>query len=143
MEALDWPVLVLSASIELVETGAARDPSEDHRETGAKWLSASGEYNLACFWARYAGVTAEADDEKRRKRVKSSVDALRRAIVRDGGMAAEARVDPAFDSIRGEPAFEAVVKEKPSAKKAAEEPTYYAVTLDAGPKLAKLVSRRA
>ena len=142
MDALHWPVLVLSASIELVETGAAQDLSQAHRGIGGKWLSASGEYNLACFWARNAAVTPEADEEKRRKHVKSSVEALRRAIVREEGMAAEARVDPAFDSIRDEPGFKAAVKPKPVAKKTVE-PTRYVVTLDAGPKLTKLVSRRA
>jgi hypothetical protein len=137
LDALEQPIAVLDSTAKLI----AKEPFQVPAPFGRPWRSATAEYNLACFFSRYAGSLKEdatKDDDTKRTAVVDAVRCLRRAIARDGAMAVEARVDPAFDAIRDDnDVFQALVKE-PTKPAQAEEPTRYAVTLDPGPELISL-----
>jgi hypothetical protein len=132
LDELAQAVAVLERTAELGE-GRAVDPPGSPR---GGWRSSTAEYNLACFWSRYAH--AAATDRERARRTIESVRLLRRAINRDRHIAAEAQVDPAFDPIRASAGFQALVQETKTASPAAMAQRY-AVTLDPGPELLELI----
>jgi hypothetical protein len=133
IEALGPPTDILERSIALIRT----PPSSDDIELSPGWLSEDGEYNFACLQARRAGIlTGTARDEA----TVEAVRALRRAIARDEKVAAEARVDPAFDAIRDHKAFKSLVAAAHVVPEVVE-PVRYAITLDAGPHLLRLARR--
>jgi len=101
------------------------------------WLTATAEYNLACFWARYAGAPG-ATAEQASGRTLQAVTLLRRAIGRSEEALNEARGDPAFDAIRASTGFRALTATKPPSDGVESPPTRYAVTLDPGPELIAL-----
>ncbi|HEU0250702.1 MAG TPA: hypothetical protein VFR48_08260 [Solirubrobacteraceae bacterium] len=135
IEALEQPLEVVERSAQLLATGLPVSVAD----LRSGWLTEDGEYNLACLWARYAGTL---ENEERAKATVQAVIALRRAIARGHDSATEALTDPAFDPIREDPAFKAIVTVAPVAAEP-DKPTRYAVTLDAGPTLSKLVGRRS
>jgi hypothetical protein len=136
IEALEQPLEVVERSAQLLATGLPVSVAD----LRSGWLTEDGEYNLACLWARYAGTLV--GNEERAKATVQAVIALRRAIARGHDSATEALTDPAFDPIREDPAFKAIVTVAPVAAEP-DKPTRYAVTLDAGPTLSKLVGRRS
>lgn len=119
LNALLQPILVLESSAAI--TGGDRSGVNIPPALGDGWHSATAEYNLACFWSRYAkaaekeGKATKEDDIKERTR--EAVRALRQAIGREEGVVKEATVDPAFDPIREDDGFLAVVAEPPKKPK--------------------------
>jgi hypothetical protein len=102
LEAMEEPLQILGYTVELCETGSvAKEP-----DFGGSWLSASAEYNLACFWSRYSGLAEGAAQQTRLRR---AIVHLRRSIERTGNAIVEARTDPAFDAIRDTEAFGSIV----------------------------------
>ncbi|HEX5309173.1 MAG TPA: hypothetical protein VFW38_08865 [Solirubrobacteraceae bacterium] len=132
VEAMQSPVKVLEGSIAVIREGQPTDLSWAQ----STWMSYSGEYNLACLQARCAGRLAAGAE--RTQAVVASVRALRRAIERDPATAAEARVDPAFDPIRSEAAFVALIQQSPAPAAAESKPQRYEITLDPGPQWLQL-----
>ncbi len=131
LDELRQAVTVLETTAKLMEGHRVDIP----REPAGGWRSATAEYNLACFWSRYA--SAAPDEDERKRRTIEAVRRLRHAIYRKENAILEARVDPAFDPIRDDGGFEAIVKERhPPAE--SEKPVQYAVTLDPGPELLAL-----
>jgi hypothetical protein len=129
VDALKQPIEVLELTAELLG-GQSLEGARARLQRG--WLSATAEYNQACFWSRYAGLSKQ--QAKRVKRTRKAVKALRRAIEREQRLRGEALVDPAFDPIRKDDGFKAAI-EPPQEEAVEEKPTRYAVTLDPGPEL--------
>jgi hypothetical protein len=104
LDALEQPAAILKLSAELMKNGSIKDL------TGlpASWLTATAEYNLACFWSRYSDVAGN-DQVERAKRTFKAVSSLRRAIERNEAAIDEARIDPALDPIRYSDGFKALV----------------------------------
>jgi len=137
LDALEQPVVILKLSAELTKDGSVKDLTGD---LPAGWLTATAEYNLACFWARYAGV-AGSDQSKRDERTFNAVSSLRRAIERNGEAIDEARIDPALDSIRDSDGFKTLVAKRKDPEQDQPKPLRYAITLDPGPELPALTGR--
>ncbi len=144
LDALEQPIDVLRKTAALI----AGDPFGLPGASDPTWRSATAEYNLACLLSRYADrIAADAgrDAAAKRAALVEAVRRLRRALARDvlmtdGALLAEARVDPAFDGVvRRSKAFKTLtaIVEPPSKP---GKPTRYAVTLDPGPEMVKLVS---
>jgi hypothetical protein len=133
LDELAQAVAVLERTAELGEGRAVNPPGSPR----GGWRSSTAEYNLACFWSRYARV-AETDLERARRTIES-VRLLRRAINRDRHIAAEAQVDPAFDPIRASAGFQALAQKTEVASPPAPAQRY-AVTLDPGPELLELIA---
>jgi hypothetical protein len=102
LDAMDEPLQILSYTVKLYTGRLKQEPRLQDA-----WLSASAEYNLACFWSRYAAYAGNADLEQ--KRVRTAIVHLRRSIERTDNAVIEARTDPAFDTIRSTPAFASIV----------------------------------
>jgi hypothetical protein len=136
LNALEQPVAILKLSAELTKNKSVKDL------TGLPdgWLTATAEYNLACFWARYAGL-AGSDQDERGKRTFEAVSSLRRAIERNAEAVDEARIDPALDSIRDSDGFKAVMEQRTDPEQDEPKPSRYAITLDPGPELLALTGR--
>lgn len=132
VQALEQPIQVLEMTAELIEK---RSVGEGKRRLPGGWLTATAEYNQACFWSRYAGVSNDVPEGIIRTR--KALSSLRRAVERMERARGEARIDPAFDPIRENEGFKAIVKEPPE-KQPVEKPTRYAITLDPGPELISL-----
>lgn len=132
VEALKQPIAVLEKTVELIETGKV----EKRPDYGEQWLTATAEYNLACFWARYA----EHTNNQRQKAIHTgkAVELLRRASERGEQPLADARVDPAFDAIRATAGFKTLTEAAQTQAAEPPPPTRYAVTLDPGPQLLAL-----
>jgi hypothetical protein len=105
VDALEQPVMVLQRTLELLKSGKVKC-APDFR---GDWPTATAEYNLACFWSRYAGTAGIASDQGKCHTLKA-VGLLRRTIGRREKALAEARVDPAFDSIRTTAGFQALMR---------------------------------
>ncbi|MHB8243483.1 MAG: hypothetical protein ACYDHN_16030, partial [Solirubrobacteraceae bacterium] len=133
VEGLRTPASVLDLIGELVQTGTVRKVPDFQSE----WLTATSEYNVACFYSRYSALAAGSLNAER---VDKAVAALKRASERTRHALKEARMDPDFDAIRDEPAFVQLVAVKPQPKSEPQKPTHYVVTLDAGPDLGRLMS---
>jgi hypothetical protein len=137
VDALRTPVEVLEQTARLLGQGTP-DLSAFPPE---RWLSADGDYNLACLYSRYAEQAGKgsADFEARQvqavRLLRRSID--RRESERRSVAIEEAEVDPAFDPIRDSPGFEAVLAPS-KGKNEQPGPTRYAVTLDPGPVLSAL-----
>jgi hypothetical protein len=136
--ALEQPIEILRQSSHVIEAQPGATVGEPP-EPKCGWRTAAAEYDLACFWSRYAGIAGN-DDAKREERTAIAIRSLHSAIGREPGAREEALVDPAFDPIRTTPGFAAVTK-APANPTSAAEPQQYAVTLDPGPVLAGLVGR--
>jgi hypothetical protein len=145
VEAFAEPIAILKDTAHLIYAQAgqlpaepAQLPAEPGQQAGG-WLSATAEYNLACYWARRAGILALHEHERANAALQA-VRCLRRAMDRDDDIRAEALVDPALDPIRKEPGFEALVQ-TPEPKDEPDKPQQYAITLDPGPVLRGLARR--
>jgi hypothetical protein len=134
VRGLSKSAVVVDLIAELVQTkSVARIPDFDEH-----WLTATSEYNVACFWARYSALATASE---KTERVAKSIAALRRTIERTNRAVREARIDPDFDAIRTEPDFVQLVPAKqPSTAPTPVAPTQYVITLDAGPDLTRLIA---
>jgi hypothetical protein len=140
VDALADPVKVLSQTAGLLQ-GERPDLSAFPAD---RWLSADGEYNLACLYSRYAATVAR-DSSEFKERQAEAVRHLRRSIDRrqdDRQQAAikEATVDPAFDAVRTSAGFRDTLR-RPKASANEPEATRYAVTIDPGPVLSALAGK--
>jgi hypothetical protein len=134
VKTLSPTIAVLERTVGLIDEPLSAPAPPPGRGT---WRTASAEYNLACCWARYARL-AQTPAE-RHARTAEAVRLLRRAANREADAIDEARIDPAFDAIRATAGFQAVTAEAPPPKAAAEQPQRYALTLDPGPTLHRLL----
>jgi hypothetical protein len=137
VDALGTPVEVLEQTARLL----GQETPDLSAFPPERWLSADGDYNLACLYSRYAEQSGKGSAAFEERQVQA-VRLLRRSIDRRESerrsiAIEEAEVDPAFDPIRDSPGFKAVLA-RPAGEDEQAAATRYAVTLDPGPVLSAL-----
>ena len=88
----------------------------------ARWVPLAAEYNLACVYNRWADMAVQPGDRRTRRR--QALEHVSSVIARKPGLRAEAKLDPALQSIRTDKdadirdRWNELVKDPPSAAKA-------------------------